>query len=321
MEFTIGTDPEFMLRKNGNIFSSIGIVDGTKQKKKKSGDYEFYCDNVLVEVALPPSKTRQNFIDNIKNCLIALSKEVAPYEPFIQSSHVYDKSQLNCREALEISCTPEICAYEMQGVAGDSTLFERVDLRSAGGHIHLGSEVILRTEKDFPVNKFHTIRLLDLFLGIPSILIDKDPTSNARREIYGKAGRFRDTPYGVEYRSMSNFWLGSPVFTGLIYDICEFTLNFIDQGLHNELWEIDVDRFSEDSDEWLNPDFHPSQCHICKNYNVSELRNVIDNSDFKGAKEYLSGFIKDYMPSDLYESVLNSINYTPNKQLSSEWNF
>lgn len=321
MDFTIGTDPEFMLRKDGKVYSSIGIVNGSKEQKKKVGDYYFYCDNVLVEAALPPSFNRQDFIDNIKNCLIVLSKDVAPYEPFIQSSHVYNKDQLNCPAALEISCTPEICAYQMEGITGDSTLFERVDLRSAGGHIHLGSDVILRTEKGFPSNKFHVIRLLDLFLGVPSILIDKDPTSNARREIYGKAGRFRETVYGVEYRSMSNFWLGSPVLTGLVYDICEFTLNFIDQGKHHDLWEIDIDKFGEDSDAWLDPNFHPSQCHICKEYDVAELRDVIDNSNSKAAIEFMNSLIKDLMPHELYKSILEAIDYVPNKQLSLEWNF
>ena len=37
------------------------------------------------------------------------------------------------------------------------------------------------------------VKLLDIFLGIPSVIIDPD---KKRRKLYGKAGAFRLTKYG-----------------------------------------------------------------------------------------------------------------------------
>ena len=44
------------------------------------------------------------------------------------------------------------------------------------------------------------IKYLDLYVGLPSILYDKDVR---RRSLYGKAGCFRLTSYGLEYRCLS----------------------------------------------------------------------------------------------------------------------
>ena len=44
------------------------------------------------------------------------------------------------------------------------------------------------------------IKYLDLYVGLPSILYDKDIR---RRSLYGKAGCFRLTSYGLEYRCLS----------------------------------------------------------------------------------------------------------------------
>ena len=45
---------------------------------------------------------------------------------------------------------------------------------------------------------------MDAYVGLPSILIDKD---TQRRSLYGKAGCFRLTDYGCEYRSLSSYFM------------------------------------------------------------------------------------------------------------------
>ena len=54
------------------------------------------------------------------------------------------------------------------------------------------------------------IYMLDLFLAVPAIFMDTDKTSKERRTMYGFAGSHRETDYGLEYRPLSAFWLGSP---------------------------------------------------------------------------------------------------------------
>lgn len=53
-------------------------------------------------------------------------------------------------------------------------------------------------------NSLLILRYFDLYLGVPSVLIDPD---TERRSLYGKAGCFRLTPYGLEYRSLSSYMM------------------------------------------------------------------------------------------------------------------
>ena len=52
-------------------------------------------------------------------------------------------------------------------------------------------------------------------IGLPAVLIDTD---KQRRKLYGKAGSMRHKDYGVEYRTVSNFWLSSQELTPWGYD-------------------------------------------------------------------------------------------------------
>ena len=60
------------------------------------------------------------------------------------------------------------------------------------------------------------IPLLDFFCGIPSVLLDRENNQKSRRELYGKAGSYRYTTYGLEYRTLSNFWALSVPLTSYI---------------------------------------------------------------------------------------------------------
>ncbi len=62
-------------------------------------------------------------------------------------------------------------------------------------HIHIGY-------KNYNADtSIQLVKYLDQYLGIPSIIRDQD---KKRRSLYGKAGCFRLTGYGVEYRVLSS---------------------------------------------------------------------------------------------------------------------
>jgi hypothetical protein len=75
-------------------------------------------------------------------------------------------------------------------------------LRFAGGHIHLGYKSV-RPE----VAEYVVAMLCDLTLGLA--LVCNGERQPERRALYGQPGRFRPTPYGLEYRTPSNQWLFS----------------------------------------------------------------------------------------------------------------
>jgi hypothetical protein len=125
--------------------------------------------------------------------------------------------------------------------------------------------------------------MMDLFVGLPSLFIDHDPTSAARRKLYGKAGSHRPKEdYGVEYRATSNFWLASPRLARVIYRLSDFTVDFVRNKRHLELWKDEEN---------------------CAAYEPKKLRDTIDGSDIKTAKGMMEKLVKPLLPENLYLDI------------------
>jgi hypothetical protein len=84
-------------------------------------------------------------------------------------------------------------------------------------------------------HKQEAVKLLDLMVGCPSVIFDRDETNKARRKLYGKCGEFRPTPYGLEWRVLGNYGLRSPKLVELIFDLVEHTLSTIEDNLHGRI--------------------------------------------------------------------------------------
>ena len=84
-------------------------------------------------------------------------------------------------------------------------------------HIHIGYNHPAVPES------LRMVKLLDIFLGIPSVIIDPD---KKRRELYGKAGAFRLTKYGVEYRTLSSYMMSKDSILYLVWDLLTLAENF-----------------------------------------------------------------------------------------------
>lgn len=298
MEFMFGSDPEFMLERGGNYYSAVEIIPGTKLHRFAIGKHSVYYDNVMAECAILPGKNKRQTIANIRDCLQRVTTLVKPYRLVARASQEFPKDQLQSPEAKEIGCNPEYCAYRLSEVEPPEEAFQAGTLRSAGGHVHIGS-----TLAHDPFDCISIVRMLDLFLGTASIFIDKDRTTKKRKELYGQAGRFRQPAHGVEYRSLGNFWLSSPELVSFVYDVCKFTLEFVEKRRHEEFWTIDHARLDDD-DAWNEEGFHPSQCHHCHGYNIDSLRMAIDTMDKRRGKKFLE-FIFTLMPRKLYDKLLS----------------
>ncbi len=304
----MGSDPEFMLvDTNGRLKSAIGVVKGTKEERiDLGGGNKLFYDNVLAEVNIRPGDSADVFVHNVQNCLKNLTKAVYPYRLSLQASATYPSDECKHPDALKFGCEPEFCAYEMNMIQAPECL---TTFRSAGGHIHLGYNenkwpLMAPNEDDGGLarawGKVWVVRMMDLFMGIPSLWLDQDPTSPARRKLYGKAGTHRPKDeYGVEYRATSNFWLRSPNLVRLVYGISEFVVNFVAKGKHKELW----------SDEFT-----------AASYNVLDLQNAINNSDKNLASTFLNGLVKQHMPANLYTQILEYSEPTTGNFFYRDWN-
>jgi hypothetical protein len=73
------------------------------------------------------------------------------------------------------------------------------------------------------------VRKMDLFLSVPLVLMDD---GFQRKAIYGKAGAFRKKPYGVEYRTPSNWWCAPGETEEERQKRCEWVWRNTEKALH-----------------------------------------------------------------------------------------
>lgn len=278
-EFTFGSDPELMIydpvaKKHR---SAIDIIPGTKDNKVDlgNGHYAFY-DNVLAEVNIKSSKNKAEAIENFGDCFRLLSKLVGTKLKLLpQASQKYDLSECQHPDAFVFGCDPEFCVYNKNDMGAMERVVAPVCMpgntfRSGGGHIHIGHEICLPWGEGDPEK---VVKLLDVFVGITSVCIDHDPTSAARRKLYGGAGTHRiKFEYGLEYRSLSNFWVASPSLVGLIYDLVDFVIDF---AVNDEKVVVDQE----------------------------DVKLTINSGNVKKAMSILQSN-KKYMPVELYDKVL-----------------
>ena len=220
---TIGADPElFVATMDGEIASAIGNVGGSKDYPRQVPDGAVQEDNVLAEFNINPAHSRLEFINNMNSVMGSLRGILASngLQTVTIPSHVFAKGKLEAYgwQAMEFGCTPEHSAWTdkvMKRPNGETT-----NLRTAGGHIHIGYEGPNRGDS------LALVQMLDFTLGLPSLTLDAD---TQRRKLYGKAGSMRFKPYGVEYRPLSNFWLNSEELMAWAYDTTVWSTQNLDK--------------------------------------------------------------------------------------------
>lgn len=301
--FSFGLDPEFMLIHHNELKSAIEILPKKENAIFRNG-HGYYFDNVLAEVAVKPAIDKATAIENIQESLKNLARLISPAKFIIKASDNYPRKEINCTEARVAGCNPEWNVYSMEMTFPPDEDVDLIDgyyqfknqFRTAGGHIHLGSEKLQGT-----LEALNVVRMMDLFIGVPSIFLDTDETSKSRRRLYGHAGSYRIPDYGLEYRALSNFWLASPEHVSLIYDLCQFVLNFVERGHHNKFWQFDEELL--DSED-------PSSAFSCSGYDVEHLQNCINENNNSIADKFMV-FINNYLPT----YIIGQIERLTDKQL------
>lgn len=201
--FTLGTDTELFGKSNTQAVHKAlcGLIGGTKDNPMPveglPPGFALQEDNVAVEFNIPPASNAHEFdiyIDAIiKHTTKVLNKIGMSISADVAVS--FDMMELLHPTAMRFGCEPDYSAWTNKENPRPYCADE--SLRTAGGHIHVGSDA----------NMIQGVQLMDLFLGVPSVLLDKAEGSIRRREMYGKAGAMRPKPYGWEYRVLSNYWV------------------------------------------------------------------------------------------------------------------
>ena len=223
-EILVGADPElFLVDVNGKFISSIGKIGGSKEKPLAIGNgCAIQEDNVAVEFNIKPASQVTEFRESIEYALGELTRRAAEQNLLlnISASKSFDEDQLMHRRARRFGCDPDFNAWT--GLDNDAQHSEDPNLRSCGGHVHIGCSDSL--------NKKQLARWCDVKLGLYSVLEDETEGSARRREIYGKAGAFRPKIYGIEYRTLSNYWLSTQKFMTCIFWRAKIATKMVEEG-------------------------------------------------------------------------------------------
>ena len=201
----VGSDPEVFLfnKRTKKVVSAIGIIPGSKNSPHKTAHGSIQPDNISAEFNSRPSGSADEFVKN-HHLIMGDLRQSLPEDVdlLIKPSVIAEKSLLEHRDARRAGCEPDLDAWRMR-LNNPPRLVG--GLRACGGHLHISLDI----EDDDIDTRVDMIRALDLTLGIQSVILDKD---KRRRTLYGKAGatrfKFSHEGYtGVEYRTLSNFWL------------------------------------------------------------------------------------------------------------------
>lgn len=280
MGLTFGSDPEFMLKnKDGDLVSAVKVLRGFGKSNKIDLPYnqKTFYDNVLMEFNVAPSATFHEFVENFTTCLRAGGEIVATQGLILhqQSSAIYPESECMDEESQRFGCDPEYTIYNAHnGIIRQldpPTLEKGNTFRSCGGHIHIGHPIATMDEGNPPL----VVKMMDIFVGSTALLINHDRTADARRQIYGGAGTHRIADYGLEYRTLSNFWLRTPAFAEVIYRLTRLAV------------QLSVAR--------------PSLADLASN---KETESIINSGDIKSAK-MLYEKTRKMMSDDLQDKINN----------------
>lgn len=208
MNITIGADPELFVQRDNQIISAIGMIGGSKNFPRLVPQGAVQEDNVLAEFNIDPAETVEEFLGNISTVTSELAAIVYPCTLKVQSSHEFTREVLleGGDQALTFGCDPDLDCWSVEMNKSPDAL---TTLRTAGGHVHIGYDGA-NMDKSLRV-----ARMAEFLLGVPSVLLDDD---KRRRSLYGASGAIRLKAYGVEYRVLSNFWLGSDELKAWVFE-------------------------------------------------------------------------------------------------------
>jgi hypothetical protein len=224
MKFKLGCDPEiFMADATGKLRASCGLIGGTKARPQPLTDLgEGYCvqeDNVAIEFNIPPASGAEEFVNSIAKTMKFLNDGVGNALGFHLvnlSAASFPADQLLSPAAKEFGCDPDYNAWTRD--KNPKPKANDPNLRSCGGHVHVGFDKL-------SIDGVQLIKMMDLFLGVASTVMDDGAL---RRELYGKAGAYREKEYGFEYRTLSNFWVKDDRLSRWVWDNTEKAINAVE---------------------------------------------------------------------------------------------
>jgi hypothetical protein len=264
----VGCDPEIFWTKNGKPFSVEGLIGGTKKDprpipKAPFDGFAVQEDNVAAEFNTPPAATSIEFSKSVGfavKFIERLAKKHGCKLAFVPDLDFSDE-QVSTPHAMLMGCEPDYSVWTMQV---NPRPIAPHNMRTAAGHVHIswvGGIADRDTQRDVG-------RISDVYLGCAQVATTEP---NRRRQLYGKAGCIRPKPWGIEYRTLDNQWVGHPSQRVQVFDNIKLMFNAIqtNPGLINE-----VNNWGDEIQQAINEHDRDMAFRILSMFNVPPLPYV-----------------------------------------------
>jgi len=224
MKILLGSDPELFVFKKGEPISAHGMIEGSKEHPLIVQDGAVQVDGMALEYNTDPATTLAQWENNhvsVQKQLKKMLKRGLKLEATPTAFFAEEVFNTTPEEALELGCEPDFNAYT--GFANPKPN-AKVKFRTGAGHIHIGWTDGADIKDPFHLGECRAlVKALDFYLGMPSVRMDDDWQ---RRTLYGKAGAFRPKSYGLEYRTLSNFWVKDKALRAWAYKNTHLAIKF-----------------------------------------------------------------------------------------------
>ena len=275
---TLGGDPEFFIfEKKGKkyiIITADKVLPSKHKKKRASTNGYIFFDGVQAEINPDPHHCREYVARNICYCLEdaylearkTFKKKEIVFAPLAGIKVTKANLKGADKECFRFGCSPDSNLYtDEKTIYPDGNKFL---IRFSGGHIHLGFDESDHMEVMRKSGKLlNLIKLLDIIPGTMSVAISRGEDEVIRSQYYGKAGTYRVQKHGLEYRSLSSFWLVSPPMVSLFYGLTRDAFNIVYNG---------------------------KEKLILKQVDMKKIQKIIDKRDIKKAQSIYNEVIKPF---------------------------
>lgn len=188
--YTLGSDFELATVREGKIVPALEIEGNKWDPMSIENDCYIQRDGVNAEFNIPPVSSKEDWLRYTNYCFDKGSELLALHGLTLlpSSSHVYDSEQLDQYDLRELGCSESYDAYNNAAVRQIEGAAD--NMRTCGYHVHIGfnHKCPVSKEKPSKAELCNLAHYFDLYLGVPSVILDPD---TERRNMYGKPGDFR----------------------------------------------------------------------------------------------------------------------------------
>lgn len=195
---TIGSDPEFVIKKGRSYLPSYMFTNGTKHEPEDfGGGFKILKDNLTIEGNIPPATCKDEFVSNFMRLKAIISERLANQKAVLCETDIatFAPKYIFSPDGQEFGCSQFEHAYSKSTLQSPQLTGYQ---RSCGMHIHIGYTILDHKYTHAEYNNW-IAKAWDYFVTIPS---DKIVFTPARRNKYGVYGGYRHTRYGLEARSL-----------------------------------------------------------------------------------------------------------------------